>query len=129
MLLTQEAVFPRLDDHEMECVRRVATPKSLADGEILFHAGTAEIPFNVVESGGLEIINPLDEGRIVVTHGPGHFSGDIDMLTGRPVNVGARAAGETLVLQLPHDEFRHLLNRVPSLGEKLMWAFTLAASC
>ncbi len=90
----------------------------------MFHAGQAEIDFNIVESGAIDIINPIDGDRIIATHLPGEFAGDIDLLTGRPVNVTARAAGETRVLQIPHAMVRHLLNRVPSLGEKLMVAFT-----
>ena len=99
--------------------------RTYPDGGILFQAGTAEIDLNVVESGAIEIVNPVDGDRIVATHGPGGFSGDIDLLTGRPVNVTARAAGETRVLQVPHAMVRHILNRVPSLGEKLIVAFTL----
>ena len=51
------------------------------------------------------------------------FSGDIDLLTGRPVMVkpfreaNPRTAG-------PNSHLRTLLNRVPSLGEKLITALT-----
>ncbi|HEY1785066.1 MAG TPA: FAD-dependent oxidoreductase [Pirellulales bacterium] len=124
-LTTDEAAFPTLSPAELSCLRTKATARTYSDGEILFKAGQAEIDFNVVESGAIEIINPIDGNRLVATHGPGGFSGDIDLLTGRPVNVTARAAGETRVLQLPNKMVRHLLNRVPSLGEKLMIAFTL----
>jgi thioredoxin reductase (NADPH) len=124
MLLTKEAAFPTLNHAELECLRTLATARTFADGQVVFQAGEAEIDFNVVESGAIEIVNPIDQDRIVVQHGPGQFAGDIDLLTGRPANVTARAVGETRVLQLPHDQLRPLLNRVPSLGEKLIVAFT-----
>src|SRR5262249_50737330 len=54
----------------------------------------------------------------------GHFSGDIDVLTGRPVIVTAAAKGPTRLLCVPNAQLRVLLNRVPSLGEKLIIAFT-----
>ncbi|HTU25888.1 MAG TPA: FAD-dependent oxidoreductase [Pirellulales bacterium] len=120
----EEAAFPHLNDAELDVLRESASERTLADGEILFRAGQPEIDFNVVESGALEIINPVDGDRLITTHGPRSFAGDIDMLTGRPVNVTARAAGETHILHLPNSQLRSLLNRVPSLGEKLMNAFT-----
>ena len=95
-----------------------------ADGQTIFHAGQADIDFCVVESGGMAMLNPTDGNRVIVTHEPGQFAGDIDLLTGRPVIVTAVAKGPTRVLQVPCDDFRKLLNRVPSLGEKLMIAFT-----
>src|SRR6202011_1412413 len=62
--------------------------------------------------------------RLIAVHEPGHFSGDIDVLTGRPVIVTAVAKGPTRLLCVPNGQLRALLNRVPSLGEKLIIAFT-----
>ena len=61
---------------------------------------------------------------MIVVHEPGQFSGDIDLLTGRPVIVNAVARGNTRVLCIPGNHLRALLNRVPSFGEKLIVAFT-----
>ncbi len=124
MLLTKETAFPQLDEAELDCLRNMATTRTYPDGAILFQAGQPEIDFHVVESGAIEIVNPIDNNRVVATHEPGGFAGDIDLLTGRPVNVTARALGETRVLKLPHDQLRPLLNRIPNLGEKLIVAFT-----
>src|SRR5260370_19517476 len=68
--------------------------------------------------------NSLDGDRLIVTHGPGQFSGDIDVLTGRPVIVTAVAQGATRVLRVPNSHLRALLNRVPTFGEKLIVALT-----
>jgi thioredoxin reductase (NADPH) len=78
----------------------------------------------VVESGRIDIHNPTDGNRLIVSHDPGQFSGDIDLLTGRPVIVTAVAHGKTCVWRVPGSHLRSLLNRVPSLGEKLIVAFT-----
>ena len=72
----------------------------------------------------MEIRNPTDGDRLIAVHEPGHFSGDIDVLTGRPVIVTAVAKGPTRLLCVPNGQLRALLNRVPSLGEKLIVAFT-----
>ena len=105
-------------------VRPLATACEYADGQIVFHAGQADLDLFIVESGGLEIQNPVDGNRTVVIHEAGEFAGDIDLLTGRPVIVTAVARGATRVLRVPHGELRGLLNRVPSIGEKLIAAFS-----
>src|ERR1700691_3638980 len=87
-------------------------------------AGQADIDLFVVESGQIDILNPADGNRVIVTHEPGQFSGDIDLLTGRPVIVTAVARGKSRVWRVPGSHLRALLNRVTSLGEKLIIAFT-----
>ncbi|HTQ39013.1 MAG TPA: FAD-dependent oxidoreductase [Pirellulales bacterium] len=124
MAKIEEVAFPRLTSAEIALVKPLATPCEYADGEIIFRAGQAEIDLYIVESGAIEIQNPTDSHRLIVVHEAGQFSGDIDLLTGRPVIVTAVARGATRVLRIPHRHLRALLNRVPSFGEKLIVAFT-----
>jgi len=124
MVQSEEAAFPRLSSAELARVRPLGTPRDYADGEIIFRAGQADIDLYIVESGQIEIRNPSDGQRVIVVHDPGQFSGDIDLLTGRPVNVTAVARGPTRVLCVAGSQLRSLLNRVPSFGEKLITAFT-----
>jgi thioredoxin reductase (NADPH) len=120
----QEVAFPRLTNAEMALVRSLATARDYADGEPIFRVGQADIDLHIVESGLIDILNPTDAHRVIVTHEPGQFAGDIDLLTGRPVIVTAMARGKTRVLCVPGSQLRALLNRVPSFGEKLIVAFT-----
>lgn len=114
--------FPRLNAGELEALRPLATRCTYEDGQVVFHAGDAELDLFVVESGGIEITNPADDHRHVVTHGPGEFAGDIDLLTRRPVIVTGKARGRTDLLRVPGARLRELLSRVPRLGEKLLIA-------
>src|SRR6266851_6846105 len=124
MAQIDEVAFPRLTSTELALVKALATPCDYADGETIFRAGQADIDLYIVESGGMEIRNPTDGDRLIVTHVPGQFSGDIDVLTGRPVIVTAVAQGATRVWRVPNSQLRALLNRVPSFGEKVIIAFT-----
>ena len=124
MALAEEAAFPRLTDAELKLVRPLATAREYADGDTIFKAGDADIDLYVVESGHIEIQNPTNGHAVIATHDPGQFSGDIDLLTRRPVIVTGVARGPTRVLCVPGEHLRALLNRVPSLGEKLITAFT-----
>ena len=86
--------FPRLTAEDLALLKPLATPCTYEDGQTVFRAGSADLDLFVVESGAIEILNPSNENRHVVTHGPGQFAGDIDLLTRRPVIVsGARPAG------------------------------------
>src|ERR1700687_2044538 len=124
MSLNHEAASPRLSTAELAVLKPLATAHDYVDGETIFHAGQADIDFYVVESGQIDILHPTDGNRVIVTHEPGQFSGDIDLLTGRPVIVTAVARGKSRVWRVPGSQLRALLNRVPSFGEKLIVAFT-----
>ncbi len=120
----EEAAFPQLSAAELGVVKPLATVHDYADGETVFHAGQADIDLFVVESGRIDILNPIDNNRVIATHDPGQFSGDIDLLTGRPVIVTGVARGPSRIWRVPGSCLRALLNRVPTLGEKLIVAFT-----
>src|SRR6266513_2855571 len=105
--------FPQLDESDLMAIRPLATPCSFDDGQIVFRAGQADLDLFVVESGAIEIINPSDDNRHVVTHTPGQFAGDIDLLTRRPVIVNAFARGPTRLMRVPGPRLREMLNKVP----------------
>ena len=91
MAQLEEIAFPRLSSAELTLVKSLATANDYADGETIFRAGQADIDLYIVEAGAVEIRNPTDGERLIVTHTPSQFSGDIDLLTGRPVMVTAVA--------------------------------------
>jgi thioredoxin reductase (NADPH) len=124
MAQTEETAFPRLTSVEVALVKPLAKPCDYADGDVIFRAGQPDIDLYVVESGRVQICNPTDGDHVIAVHEPGQFSGDIDVLTGRPVIVTAVAKGPTRLLCVPNGQLRMLLNRVPSFGEKLIMAFT-----
>lgn len=114
--------FPTLEARELDAIRQLSTRCSFAEGEVVFRAGDPDMDLFVVESGAIEILNPSDGNRHVVTHGPRQFSGDIDLLTRRPVVVSGVARGRTDVLRLSGGRLRELLTKVPALSEKLLTA-------
>jgi thioredoxin reductase (NADPH) len=124
MAPNDDIAFPRLSTAEINHLKPLASARDYADGEIVFRAGQPDIDLFVVESGAIEIQNPADENRVIVIHDRLQFSGDIDLLTGRPVNVTGVARGQSRIWRVPGIHLRALLNRVPSLGEKLIVAFT-----
>jgi thioredoxin reductase (NADPH) len=124
-LVSPDMAFPRLPSDEIELVRTVAQAQVFREGDFVFKAGQKDIDLFVIERGAIEVINPTDHNRPVVMHGPGEFTGDIDLLTRRPTIVTGIARGETSVLRVPGSELRRLLGTVPKLGERLITAFTI----
>ena len=114
--------FPYLDEADIETLRSFASLEAFDDGAVIFKVGDAELDLVVVESGAIEVINPSDGNRHVITHHAGQFAGDIDLLTGRPAIVTAIARGETKVMRVPFTRLREILNKVPRLSEKLLLA-------
>src|SRR5271156_854229 len=109
--------FPRLDENDLAALKPMAELCSFKDGQIVFRAGQPDLDLFVVESGALDILNPSDDNRLVVTHRPGQFAGDIDLLTRRPVIVTGVARGATRLIRVDGGRLRELLSKVPQLSE------------
>src|SRR5690606_34962302 len=84
----REQAFPRLSRAWVARLALIGRERRLADGEALWEEGAADVPFHVVLEGGIAILSGDVE---VVVHGPGNFSGDVDLLSDRASAVAARA--------------------------------------
>ena len=119
-----QVAFPSLTDAEIEGVAALAKICSFADGEPVFQAGQRGVPFYVVISGEIAIV---DESRAepttIVVHRPGEFAGDVSLLTDRPVAVSAYARGACRAYCVSQAELRRVIQEVPDLSDKLMEAF------
>jgi len=119
---TSDAVaFPKLDTSDLAALAPLANLCTFEDGQTVFRSGDADLDLFVVDSGAIEILNPSDNSHIV-THGPGQFAGDIDLLTRRPVIVTGVARGATRLMRVPGERLREMLNKVPHVSEKLLMA-------
>lgn len=115
--------FPTLSQQEINILSKIAECVEFADGDHVFRAGESQADFYVVREGAIEILNPLEGDKTVVVHGVGNFTGDIDILTGRPVLVTGIARGVTRCCRIPATKLREVLTKVPRLSEKLLVAF------
>ena len=120
---TYKNAFPTLTAADMDILQPYALCEYFEDGELIFEAGQADIDMFVVRAGGIEIFNPANDNKHIITHQVGQFSGDIDVLTTRPVVVSGRAFGKTHVMRVNNTKLREVLHKVPKLSEKLLTAF------
>ncbi|HVQ30501.1 MAG TPA: FAD-dependent oxidoreductase [Vicinamibacteria bacterium] len=116
-------IFPILSAEQVARIVPFAHERTLGDGDSLWNQGDRGISLFVVVTGEVAIFS--GRGRLVTVHQPGGFTGDVDMLSARPVVVGARARGATRVLELPHDRLRTLVQTDSELSEIFLRAFML----
>jgi len=119
-------MFPRLSAAQLQRISGIGARRHVKAGEILFDVGEQHTSFFVVLEGEVEIVRPVDghEERIVV-HGPGEFTGEINMLSARRNLVRARALADGAIVVVDRDHVRALVQRDFQLSEILMRAFIL----
>ncbi len=118
--------FPVLTDAQIGRLRPGSKLRKVAQGEILFRPGDNDVPFFVLLSGAMEIVQPdLVGERLVATHGPGEFTGEITMISGQQCLVRGRVTGSGDFLEISPDGLRSLVSRDSELSEIFMRAFIL----
>ncbi|HEV7590512.1 MAG TPA: cyclic nucleotide-binding domain-containing protein, partial [Longimicrobium sp.] len=86
-------IFPTLTPEQIARVAAHGRTRAVRAGEVLVEAGDAAVPFFVITAGGIEIVRPSPTGEeIVTTHGPGGFTGETNMISGRRSLARARAS-------------------------------------
>src|SRR6185312_10022776 len=120
----QGLAFPRLSEAEFECLAGLAKLCSFQDGEPIFQAGQRGMPFYVVESGEIAIVDESGaEPKTIVVHGPYEFTGDVSLLTDRPAAISAYARGACRAYCVSPGELRRVIQEIPDLSDKLLEAF------
>ena len=95
-------------------------------GEVVVEPGTRPVPFFVVLSGELQIVRVSDTAEtLIVALRPGQFSGETNMITGRPALARTRATAPGELIELDHEQLLTLVQTDPELSELLMRAFIL----
>ena len=93
---------------------------------MLFEAGNPVVPFFVVRTGRIEIGRPDGAGVTpIVELGPGQFTGEANMLSGRRSLVRVQALEPSDVAELTRAQLLSLVQTDAELGEILMRAFIL----
>ncbi len=118
--------FPVLTAAQIDRIRPMGVVRKFERGDILFKPGDTAVPFFVLMSGAMEIIQPSFDGEHpVATHVAGEFTGEITMISGQRCMVLGRVTEPGEFLELPGDELRALIAKDAELSEVLLRAFIL----
>ena len=123
---TPGSSFPVLTSGQIERVREVSKLRRVEVGEILFEPGDRNVPFFVLLSGAMEIVQPELEAELpFVTYNSGEFTGEMTMITGRRCLVRGRITEAGDFLELNSQGLRSMIAKDTELSDIFMRAFIL----
>jgi len=127
MAIPSDPAFPILTPAELDRVAARGHQRHLRQAEVLFEAGDRVVPFLVIRTGHIEIVQPTAIGgeTPIVVHGPGQFTGEVNMLSGRPSLVRGRAVEPSEVIEMDREHLLALVQTDAGLSEIIMRAFIL----
>jgi len=118
-----ESMFPKLDAAQIARLEPFGKRRRVDAGETLFEIGQQHLGVFVLIEGNIEIFSP--SGTVVTVHEPGEFTGEINLLSGRPSVVSARCAEPTTVIEIDPANLRRIIQTDPELSEMLLRAYVL----
>jgi thioredoxin reductase (NADPH) len=121
-----EKIFPKLTADQIRRVAAHGHILSVRSGQMLFEQGDRTVPFFVIKTGEIEIVGRYGASETIITvHGPGEFTGDVNMLSSRRMVVRARVAKAGKLIELNHEQMLNLIQTDAELSDILMRAFIL----
>ena len=119
-----ERMFPTLTSAQLERVAAHGRVRSIQAGEVLVEPGQQIVPFYVLTAGQVEVVRPSGNSEtLVIVYGPGQFTGEVNMLSGRPAMLRVRASESGEVIEVDRDRLLALVQTDSELGELIMRAF------
>jgi thioredoxin reductase (NADPH) len=121
-----EQIFPKLTAKQIARIQERGHTRSVKAGEVLVEQGDNKVSFFVIVSGEIEILRPSGTVETLITvHGPGQFTGEVNMLSGRRALFRARVTKSGNVIEMNRQLMMTLLQSDPEIGDILMRAFIL----
>ncbi len=122
----REQAFPALTAAQIDRIRPSSRVRKVERDEILFEPGDTDVPFFVLLSGAMEIVQRgLDGERTIATHHAGGFTGEITMISGQRCLVKGRVTEAGEFLEVSSEALRAIVARDAELSDLLLRAFIL----
>ena len=121
-----DQVYPTLTAAQLERIAARGRTRAITEGEVLVHSGERTAQFFVVRAGRLDVVRhtPATE-EVVTSFGPGMFTGEASLLSGRRGLADIRAGASGEVIEVDRDRLLTLIQTDSELSEILMRAFIL----
>src|SRR5262249_19257593 len=121
-----ERLFPKLTPAQMTRIAAHGRRRATTRGEVLVDVGDRIVPCFVVVAGEIQVLQVSDVTEtLIVSHGPGSFSGEANLISGRPSMARLRVSEPGDVLELSREQLLALVQTDAELSEILMRAFIL----
>ena len=121
-----EHIYPTLTPAQLARIAAHGRRRQVERGEVLVEAGEQTARLFVVAAGRIDIFRRSQRGEeLVVSFGPGMFTGEVTMLSGRRGLAQIRAGAVGEVIEVGRDDLLALIQTDGELSEILMRAFIL----
>ncbi|KAJ3018877.1 UNVERIFIED_CONTAM: hypothetical protein HDU68_010935 [Siphonaria sp. JEL0065] len=129
-VLANSALFPGLDQAQLQAVAKEMQLQTFSKGETLYKEGDEASYLFLITSGSVDVFKKVDsddttsEQVKLITLGVGEYVGE-SMLSNLPIQATIIASqDETAALRLDHSAFSALLKQHPALSESLLKGLT-----
>jgi len=122
----ETGAFPPLAAEQIVSLARRGTRQLTRVGDVLYSAGDHGYDFVVIESGEVDVFRPEMPGApevLIVTWGPGHFLGELNLVTGQTAVATTRVRTPGVVHRLSPEQFRELMSEDADISELVMRTF------
>ena len=119
-----EAACPKLEHEQIAALEKFAQPRKFKAGETLLAVAENELKLFVIKNGELEVRNGATD-EVVVVLGPRQFTGELDLLAGRPSAVCVVARSDGDAWKVSAEALRKILREMPALSDLLLRAFLM----
>lgn len=121
-----DQIFPSLTPSQTARIAAHGRTRPTRQGEVLIEQGDSTVPFFVVTAGELEIMRPTGSTEtLVAVLGPGQFTGEVNLLSGRRALIRLRVRQPGQVIELDRERLLTLVRTDSELSEIMMRAFIL----
>ncbi len=119
-----ETAFPIFSSADLRAVSEAGEIFHFEADDYLIEAGTRNYDCYFIIEGEVRVVDVSgDEEREVLIHQPGHFIGDLDLLTGRPGVVDIIAITQVKAACIRSADIRSFLVKHPTVGDRMVAAF------
>jgi len=122
----REEMFPKLADGLVGRLIEHGRVRQASSGEVLVEPGESTKIFFVVITGEIEIVRPRAKfEQLIAVLGPGMFTGEANMLSGRRGLTQLRVSQPGEIVELEREQLLELVQTDSELSDILMRAFIL----
>ena len=121
-----DAMFPSLDDAQIERLAAIGARRHVEPGEIVFDLGNEDHGMFIVLSGSIEVDSvSCKEDAVLRVLERGQFTGEVNQLSGRRSLVRCRAREASELVELSRACLREIMQTDVALGELFLRVFVM----
>jgi thioredoxin reductase (NADPH) len=121
-----DGMFPTLDEAQIARLIPLGEKLHVEAGGIIYDQGDSEHGVFVVLEGSIELVSVINgKEAVLMVHGVGKFTGEVNQLSGRRSLVRCRAHTASTLLEISRASLQRIMQSDAALGELFLRAFIL----